>query len=194
MARAQAAYLDEITRRARAGGSRPRVHVSRRGRSRRQARVPPHARSCCRCRRPTTSRRACSCSRRWRAGVPVVQPRRGAFTEIVEQTGGGLLVRARQRGRARRRRSTVSGTIAVCARRWRSAGSTASRALHDRAIHRSVACGVRRRHRACLEARAGCPVPCCKSLTSRRIPVAPRRRCACCRTFRSALAPATRRP
>jgi glycosyltransferase involved in cell wall biosynthesis len=27
-------------------------------------------------------------------GVPVVQPRRGAFTEIVEKTGGGLLVRA----------------------------------------------------------------------------------------------------
>jgi glycosyltransferase involved in cell wall biosynthesis len=27
------------------------------------------------------------------AGVPVVQPRRGAFTEIVERTGGGLLVR-----------------------------------------------------------------------------------------------------
>ncbi len=27
-------------------------------------------------------------------GVPVVQPRRGAFTEIVEQTGGGLLVEA----------------------------------------------------------------------------------------------------
>jgi glycosyltransferase involved in cell wall biosynthesis len=28
------------------------------------------------------------------AGVPVVQPRRGAFTEIVERTGGGLLVPA----------------------------------------------------------------------------------------------------
>jgi glycosyltransferase involved in cell wall biosynthesis len=28
------------------------------------------------------------------AGVPVVQPRRGSFTEIVETTGGGLLVRA----------------------------------------------------------------------------------------------------
>ena len=27
------------------------------------------------------------------AGVPVVQPRRGAFTEVVEKTGGGLLVR-----------------------------------------------------------------------------------------------------
>ncbi|MFH1573133.1 MAG: glycosyltransferase family 4 protein, partial [Acidobacteriota bacterium] len=26
------------------------------------------------------------------AGVPVVQPRRGAFTEIVENTGGGILV------------------------------------------------------------------------------------------------------
>jgi glycosyltransferase involved in cell wall biosynthesis len=25
-------------------------------------------------------------------GVPVVQPRRGAFTEIVERTGGGVLV------------------------------------------------------------------------------------------------------
>jgi glycosyltransferase involved in cell wall biosynthesis len=25
-------------------------------------------------------------------GIPVVQPRRGAFTEIVERTGGGLLV------------------------------------------------------------------------------------------------------
>ena len=26
------------------------------------------------------------------SGVPVVQPRRGAFVEIVEKTGGGLLV------------------------------------------------------------------------------------------------------
>ena len=26
------------------------------------------------------------------AGVPVVQPRRGSFTEIIERTGGGLLV------------------------------------------------------------------------------------------------------
>ena len=28
------------------------------------------------------------------SGVPVVQPRRGAFTEVVEKTGGGLLVAA----------------------------------------------------------------------------------------------------
>jgi glycosyltransferase involved in cell wall biosynthesis len=26
------------------------------------------------------------------SGVPVVQPRRGAFTEVIEKTGGGLLV------------------------------------------------------------------------------------------------------
>jgi glycosyltransferase involved in cell wall biosynthesis len=26
------------------------------------------------------------------SGTPVVQPRRGAFTEIVEKTGGGILV------------------------------------------------------------------------------------------------------
>ena len=26
------------------------------------------------------------------AGVPVVQPKRGAFTEVVERTGGGLLI------------------------------------------------------------------------------------------------------
>src|SRR4029079_5028299 len=29
-------------------------------------------------------------------GVPVVQPRRGAFTEIVERTGGGLLLPAHE--------------------------------------------------------------------------------------------------
>ena len=38
--------------------------------------------------------KGCSCSRRWRAAFPVVQPRRGAFPEIVENTGGGLIVDA----------------------------------------------------------------------------------------------------
>ena len=36
--------------------------------------------------------RACFCLRRWPAVLPVVQPRRGGFTEIVETTGGGELV------------------------------------------------------------------------------------------------------
>ena len=39
-----------------------------------------------------TNRKGCSCWKRWGSGVPVVQPRRGAFTEIVEKTGGGVLV------------------------------------------------------------------------------------------------------
>ena len=43
-------------------------------------------------------------------GVPVVQPRRGAFTEIVEKTGGGLLVRARRSRTRSPRRSTVCGS------------------------------------------------------------------------------------
>ena len=60
------------------------------------------------------------------AGVPVVQPRRGAFTEIVEQTGGGLLVRPDNEDALAEAHATVCGAIAVCARRWRIAGSTVS--------------------------------------------------------------------
>jgi glycosyltransferase involved in cell wall biosynthesis len=43
-------------------------------------------------------------------GVPVVQPRRGAFTEVVEKTGGGLLVRADE-SRAWPRAFTRCGAI-----------------------------------------------------------------------------------
>ncbi len=38
------------------------------------------------------SRKECFLLEAMACGVPVVQPRRGAFTEIVERTGGGLLV------------------------------------------------------------------------------------------------------
>ena len=41
--------------------------------------------------RRTTSRKAFRSSKQWPA-APLVQPRRGAFTEIVESTGGGILV------------------------------------------------------------------------------------------------------
>ena len=37
------------------------------------------------------------------SGVPVVQPRRGAFIEIVEKTGGGSARRTGRSGGARRR-------------------------------------------------------------------------------------------
>ena len=43
------------------------------------------------------------------SGVPVVQPRRGAFSEIVEKTGGGLLVEPDDR-RALRDGLAASGT------------------------------------------------------------------------------------
>jgi glycosyltransferase involved in cell wall biosynthesis len=41
------------------------------------------------------------------AGVPVVQPRRGSFTEIIERTGGGLLVKGSDGP------SVVSGLLAL---------------------------------------------------------------------------------
>ena len=51
------------------------------------------------------------------SGVPVVQPRRGAFTEIVEKTGGGLLVApGRSRGAGRRAVRAVAGSRAGATR------------------------------------------------------------------------------
>ena len=73
------------------------------------------------------------------SGVPVVQPRRGAFTEIVETTGGGILVEpdsaeALARGilelyqnPARRRQLGLQGYAGV--RRHYSAGCMAGAAL-----------------------------------------------------------------
>ena len=76
---------------AKAGLGR-RVHLSRRGRSRRQAGVPRRRSTCCRCRRTYDEPKGVFLLEAMASGVPVVQPRRGAFTEIVEKTGGGLLV------------------------------------------------------------------------------------------------------
>ena len=97
-------------------------------------RSPSCARSTCSpCRAPTPSRRASTCSRRMANGVPWVQPRHGAFPEILERTGGGLLFepddarepgraapRPRPRPRARRRALGRRG------RRGRARATTAS--------------------------------------------------------------------
>ena len=78
-------------------------------------------------------------------GVPVVQPRRGAFTEIVEKTGGGLLVApGRPDGAGRRAVRAVAGSRAR--RRARPARlRRRPRALQHRALDRSADGGVRSR-------------------------------------------------
>jgi len=48
-------------------------------------------------------------------GVPVVQPRRGAFTEVVEQTGGGLLVEPDDAGALAAGLLRVKGDAALAA-------------------------------------------------------------------------------
>ena len=69
------------------------------------------------------------------AGVPVVQPRRGGFTEIVEKTGGGLLVEPDDAERL------AEGLYAMWSDAEHAAEPRASvridgraRALHDRAV------------------------------------------------------------
>ena len=69
------------------------------------------------------------------AGVPVVQPRRGAFTEVVEKTGGGLLVAADDVRRAGRRApSTLWSDRALSADAGGSRVRRRARSLHDRAV------------------------------------------------------------
>ena len=70
-----------------------RVRLPRRAGPAREGALPGARPTSSRCPRPTRSRRASRSSRRWRPGVPVVQPAHGAFTEMVQRTGGGLLVK-----------------------------------------------------------------------------------------------------
>ena len=62
-------------------------------------------------------------------GIPVVQPRRGAFPEILGKTGGGILVEADDIDQPRRWHSHVFGKIGRRPRSWdagarRVSGST----------------------------------------------------------------------
>ena len=83
------------------------------------------------------------------SGVPVVQPRRGAFIEIVEKTGGGLLVEPDDPDSARRRVCTRCGAIAaLAATLGRARVRRRARALHDRAVGRPAARGLRVASRA----------------------------------------------
>ena len=90
----QRPYLEGIERRCGDRGPGRRVRVlARRARSRRQASW--RRSTSCRCPRPTTSRRASILLEAMATGVPVVQPNHGAFPEMIERTGGGLLVEER---------------------------------------------------------------------------------------------------
>ena len=60
-------------------------------------------------------------------GVPVVQPRRGAFPEILERTGGGLIVDAGRRRGAGGRAARRSGAIPSAPRRSAQAGAAGVR-------------------------------------------------------------------
>ena len=77
------------------------------------------------------------------SGVPVVQPRRGAFVEIVEKTGGGLLVEPDDA------QQLADGLYALWSDRTRQAAACRSRvsrrarALHHRPVGRPAACRVR---------------------------------------------------
>ena len=62
------------------------------------------------------------------SGVPVVQPRRGGFIEIVERTGGGLLVEPDDADALEEGLHTLSGDPALCA-------TLADRAFHGVRAH-----------------------------------------------------------
>ena len=60
------------------------------------------------------------------SGVPIVQPRRGAATEIVETTGGGILVAPGRSGRPGRGAARPAGETRRSGGRSATAGTTAS--------------------------------------------------------------------
>ena len=87
------------------------------------------------------------------SGVPVVQPRRGAATEIVETTGGGLLTTPGDHGRAGRRPpSPACSNPAERRDAWRTRGYDGVRAHYAPAQ-------MRDRARRGLQRRASAPRP-----------------------------------
>jgi glycosyltransferase involved in cell wall biosynthesis len=64
----------------------------------------------------------------WACGVPVVLPDRGVFSELVADTGGGLLYDPQQPGALEAALSRILGDAGLAAR----CGSDAQRAVHER--------------------------------------------------------------
>ena len=84
-------YLDGIERQMKEWGLRRRVSLPRRAGPREKIEFL-QTWTCSLSLRLTMSRKECFCLKRWLAACPSVQPRRGAFPEIIEKTGGGMLV------------------------------------------------------------------------------------------------------
>ena len=126
-------------------------------------------------------------------GVPVVQPRRGAFPEIIEKTGGGLHRRCRRPGRAGRRAARRSGTIPARAPRSARAGAAGSaRALHASGGWPKRSKSVYRERRSAASAdvhRRGADADCVEHLEV--VPDAARASCRFCPTSRSRSSAAT---
>jgi len=74
----------------------------------------------------------------WASGVPVVQPRHGAFPELLEDTGAGLLVEPDDPA------SLAEGLVALLTdpARARGLGEAGRAAVHDRFTHDAMAAGV----------------------------------------------------
>ena len=83
-------------------------------------------------------------------GIPVVQPRHGAFPEMVEKTSGGVLVALAIR-RAWQRASISSGKIRLCAQSSGATATTASGSITASRV-RPIACSRFTRGR-CAERR-----------------------------------------
>ena len=78
------------------------------------------------------------------SGVPVVQPRRGAFTEVVERTGGGVLVEPDDRGARRRALRALAGPRAGAPRSGRRRSQACAQHYTIRTVGDAAPRGLRR--------------------------------------------------
>ena len=81
-------------------------------------------------------------------GVPVVQPNHGAFPEIIERTGGGLLAQSDARAPTWPTRYTMCGRIPRAPRRWAAAAPKASAGTTPSRTWPRTSCGSTRKSSA----------------------------------------------
>ena len=87
------------------------------------------------------------------SGVPVVQPRRGAFIEVVKKTSGGVLVDQDDPDALASGLHSLWADPATRERLGRTGVRRRARALHDRALGGSPDTSVRIAHERCIVSR-----------------------------------------